>query len=129
MKKSEEKSNEPFSDDCGRRKKIAESLCTYLEGAGIETVDFRGPITAIEFFNKNFGDIRLIVTDFNMKESLNGLDMIKRMHFIKPVPYILVSGSLAMVEAPYDKHQVARLDKPYDIPSLESYISLLKATS
>ncbi len=110
-------------------KEIAEPLCNYLEGSGIETVDFRGPIAAIDFFNKNFDEIQLVVTDFNMRESLNGLDMVKRMHQIKPVPYILVSGSLAMVEDPYDKHQVARLDKPYDIPSLENYISRLKAAS
>lgn len=110
-------------------KEIAEPLCSYLESSGIETVDFRGPNAAIEFFRKNFDKIHLVITDFNMKESLNGLDMVKRMHLIKPVPYILVSGSLAMVEDQYDKYQVARLDKPYDIPSLESYISHLKAAS
>ena len=49
----------------------------YLKSLGLLTISFVNPVKALNYFNKNFTNCILIITDYGMP-LLNGLDLIKK---------------------------------------------------
>ena len=49
----------------------------YLQSIGYTTVSFVNPVEALNYFNKNFADCSLVITDFVMPK-MSGIDLIKK---------------------------------------------------
>ena len=49
----------------------------YLKSIGYTTVSFVNPIEALDYFNKNFTNCILVITDYGMPQ-MSGLDLIKK---------------------------------------------------
>ena len=49
----------------------------YLKSIGYTIVSFVNPVEALDYFNKNFADCSLVITDFGMPK-MPGIDLIKK---------------------------------------------------
>ena len=49
----------------------------YLKSIGYTIVSFVNPVEALDYFNKNFADCSLVITDFGMHQ-MSGIDLIKK---------------------------------------------------
>ena len=49
----------------------------YLKSIGYTIVSFVNPVEALDYFNKNFADCSLVITDFGMPK-MSGIDLIKK---------------------------------------------------
>jgi CheY-like chemotaxis protein len=49
----------------------------YLKLVGYSTISFVNPIEALDYFNKNFADCSLVITDYVMPQ-MSGLDLIQK---------------------------------------------------
>src|SRR5687767_12958702 len=58
-------------------KDIVYTFDIYLKSIGYTTVSFVNPIEALDYFNKNFSNCILVITDYGMPK-MSGLDLIKK---------------------------------------------------
>src|SRR5688572_10917971 len=58
-------------------KDIVYTFDIYLKSIGYTTVSFVNPIEALDYFNKNFSNCILVITDYGMPQ-MSGLDLIKK---------------------------------------------------
>ena len=49
----------------------------YLKSLGYSTISFVNPVEALNYFNKNFTNCILIITDYGMPQ-MSGIDLIKK---------------------------------------------------
>ena len=49
----------------------------YLKSIGYSTISFDNPIEALDYFNKNFSNCILVITDYGMPQ-MSGLDLIEK---------------------------------------------------
>jgi CheY-like chemotaxis protein len=49
----------------------------YLKSIGYKIVSFVNPVEALDYFNKNFADCSLVITDYGMPQ-MSGIDLIKK---------------------------------------------------
>jgi CheY-like chemotaxis protein len=49
----------------------------YLKSIGYTIVSFVNPVEALDYFNKNFADCSLVITDYGMPQ-MSGIDFIKK---------------------------------------------------
>ena len=49
----------------------------YLKSIGYQTVSFVNPVQALDYFNQNFANCILVITDYGMP-LMSGLDLIKK---------------------------------------------------
>jgi CheY-like chemotaxis protein len=49
----------------------------YLKSLGYSTISFVNPVEALNYFNKNFTNCILVITDYGMPQ-MSGLDLIKK---------------------------------------------------
>jgi CheY-like chemotaxis protein len=49
----------------------------YLKSIGYTIISFVNPVEALDYFNKNFADCSLVITDFSMPK-MSGIDLIKK---------------------------------------------------
>ena len=49
----------------------------YLKSIGYKIVSFVNPVEALNYFNKNFDDCSLVITDYGMPQ-MSGIDLIKK---------------------------------------------------
>ena len=49
----------------------------YLKSIGYTIVSFVNPVEALDYFNKNFADCSLVITDYDMPQ-MSGIDLIKK---------------------------------------------------
>ena len=49
----------------------------YLKSIEYTTVSFVNPVEALNYFNKNFTNFKLVITDYGMPQ-MSGLDLIKK---------------------------------------------------
>jgi CheY-like chemotaxis protein len=49
----------------------------YLKSIGYTIVSFVNPVEALDYFNKNFTNCSLVITDFGMSK-MSGIDLIKK---------------------------------------------------
>ena len=53
------------------------TLDLYLKSIGYTIVSFVNPVEALDYFNKNFADCSLVITDDGMPQ-MSGIDLIKK---------------------------------------------------
>src|SRR5688500_6340298 len=58
-------------------KDIVYTFDIYLKSIGYTTVSFVNPVEALNYFNKNFSNCILVITDYGMPQ-MSGLDLIKK---------------------------------------------------
>ena len=58
-------------------KDIVYTFEIYLKSIGYTTISFVNPIEALDYFNKNFTNCILVITDYGMPQ-MSGLDLIKK---------------------------------------------------
>ena len=58
-------------------KDIVYTFDIYLKSIGYHTVSFVNPIEALDYFNQNFSNCILVITDYGMPK-MSGLDLIKK---------------------------------------------------
>jgi CheY-like chemotaxis protein len=58
-------------------KDIVYTFDIYLKSIGYSTVSFVNPVEALDYFNKNFTNCILVITDYGMP-LMSGLDLIKK---------------------------------------------------
>jgi CheY-like chemotaxis protein len=58
-------------------KDIVYTFDIYLKSIGYSTVSFVNPVEALDYFNKNFSNCILVITDYGMPK-MSGLDLIKK---------------------------------------------------
>jgi DNA-binding NtrC family response regulator len=93
---------------------ICLSLSELLQADGHAVDYFTSPVSVEDFFKNNHKCIDLVITDYHIDSSVNGLDMIKRLHQIAEVPYLLMSGNLGAVTDVYCRNEIKRIEKPFD---------------
>lgn len=103
---------------------LSEVLTTSLELDNIRVKSFTKPFDLLEYLHKHSTEIELIITDYHMPK-LTGLEMMKMIHMVKEIPYILVSGRLDAINDSYKKNEIARLEKPYCYEGISKRISKL----
>ena len=83
-----------------------------LENKGLFATYFQDPFVAIKYVEQNKDKIHLIVTDYHMP-GLTGLQMMRKIHAFKEVPYLLLSGLLSQIDDDYSKFEIKRMEKPF----------------
>ena len=58
-------------------KDIVYTFDMYLNSIGYSTISFVNPVEALDYFNKNFTNCILVITDYGMPQ-MSGLDLIKK---------------------------------------------------
>jgi DNA-binding NtrC family response regulator len=92
---------------------VGELLSDVLEDAGHSVNCFTCPNDAKKFFQLNFNDVDLIITDYHLTYSTTGLDVIRFCHGFSETPYILISGNMNLIKDNYNKNEIAKLNKPF----------------
>lgn len=92
---------------------IAQLLSDTLKDVGHDAICFTCPDDAKKFFQENYQNIQLIITDYHLTLNTTGLDFIRFCHELSEVPYILISGEMSLVKDNYNKNEVAKLSKPF----------------
>jgi CheY-like chemotaxis protein len=54
----------------------------YLKSIGYTIISFVNPVEALDYFNKNFADCSLVITDYGMPQ-MSGIDLIKKIRELK----------------------------------------------
>ena len=78
---------------------------------------FQNPVEAINYFKNNSNEVGLIITDYYMLE-MNGLEMMRKIHQIRKVPFILMSSNLQSIQDSYSQLQINKIEKPIAIDRL-----------
>jgi CheY-like chemotaxis protein len=104
----------------------------YLKSIGYPTVSFVNPVEALDYFNKNFSNCILVITDYGMPQ-MSGLDLIKeirekdRNHRIK---IIVISATVKNDIIDYNNKFLNLkidkfLEKPLSLEKLKDEIKIL----
>ena len=105
----------------------------YLKSIGYTIVSFVNPVEALDYFNKNFADCSLVITDYGMPQ-MSGIDFIKKIrekdqNYTKKI--ILISGTIKgnILTDYYDELSNLRvnkmLEKPMSLETLKNEIRTL----
>jgi CheY-like chemotaxis protein len=104
-----------------------------LKSIGYTIVSFVNPVEALDYFNKNFSDCFLVITDFGMPK-MSGIDLIKKIrekdqNYTKKI--ILISATIKgnILTDYYDELSNLRvnkiLEKPMSLEILKNTIRTL----
>ena len=96
----------------------------YLKSIGYTIISFVNPVEALDYFNKNFADCSLVITDFSMPK-MSGIDLIKKIrekdqNYTKKI--ILISATIKgdILTDYYDELSKLKVNKILEKPmSLE----------
>jgi CheY-like chemotaxis protein len=96
----------------------------YLKSIGYTIVSFVNPVEALDYFNKNFADCSLVITDYGMPQ-MSGIDLIKKIrekdqNYTKKI--ILISATIKgdILRDYYDELSNLKVNKILEKPmSLE----------
>ena len=96
----------------------------YLKSIGYTIISFVNPVEALDYFNKNFADCSLVITDFSMPK-MSGIDLIKKIrekdqNYTKKI--ILISATIKgdILKDYYDELSKLKVNKILEKPmSLE----------
>ena len=96
----------------------------YLKSIGYTIFSFVDPVKALDYFNKNFADCSLVITDYGMPQ-MSGIDLIKKIrekdqYYTKKI--ILISATIKgdILTDYYDELSNLRVNKMLEKPmSLE----------
>jgi len=96
----------------------------YLKSIGYTIFSFVDPVKALDYFNKNFADCSLVITDYGMPQ-MSGIDLIKKIrekdqYYTKKI--ILISATIKgdILTDYYDELSNLRVNKILEKPmSLE----------
>jgi response regulator RpfG family c-di-GMP phosphodiesterase len=105
----------------------------YLKSIGYTIVSFVNPVEALYYFNKNFADCSLVITDYGMPQ-MSGIDLIKKIrekdqNYTKKI--ILISATIKgdILKDYYDELSNLRvnkiLEKPMSLEILKNTIRTL----
>ena len=105
----------------------------YLKSIGYTIVSFVNPVEALDYFNKNFADCSLVITDYGMPQ-MSGIDLIKKIrekdqNYTKKI--ILISATIKgdILTDYYDKLSNLKvnkiLEKPMSLDILKNTIRAL----
>jgi CheY-like chemotaxis protein len=104
-----------------------------LKSIGYTIVSFVNPVEALDYFNKNFADCSLVITDYGMPQ-MSGIDLIKKIrekdqNYTKKI--ILISATIKgnILKDYYDELSNLRvnkiLEKPMSLEILKNTIRTL----
>jgi CheY-like chemotaxis protein len=104
----------------------------YLKSIGYTTVSFVNPVEALNYFNKNFADCMLVITDYGMPQ-MSGLDLIKKIREKDPnyrIKIMIISATVKNDIIEYnDKSLNLKIDKflekPIHLEKLKEEVKLL----
>ena len=77
-------------------KDIIYTFDIYLKSIGYSTISFVNPVEALKYFNKNFANCILVITDYGMPQ-MSGLDLIKKIRETdrnKRIKTIVISATI-----------------------------------
>ena len=105
----------------------------YLKSIGYTVVSFVNPVEALDYFNKNFADCSLVITDYSMPQ-MSGIDLIKMIrekdqNYTKKI--ILISATIKgdILTDYYDELSKLKvnkiLEKPMSLEILKNAIRTL----
>ena len=105
----------------------------YLKSIGYTIISFVNPVEALDYFNKNFADCSLVITDFSMPK-MSGIDLIKKIrekdqNYTKKI--ILISATIKgdILTDYYDELSKLKvnkiLEKPMSLEILKNAIRTL----
>jgi two-component system sensor histidine kinase ChiS len=105
----------------------------YLKSIGYTVISFVNPVEALDYFNKNFADCSLVITDFSMPK-MSGIDLIKKIrekdqNYTKKI--ILISATIKgdILTDYYDELSKLKvnkiLEKPMSLEILKNAIRTL----
>jgi CheY-like chemotaxis protein len=105
----------------------------YLKSIGYTIVSFVNPVEALDYFNKNFADCSLVITDYGMPQ-MSGIDLIKKIrekdqNYTKKI--ILISATIKgnILTDYYDELSNLKvnkiLEKPISLEILKNAIRTL----
>ena len=111
-------------------KDIVYTFEIYLKSIGYYTVSFVNPIEALDYFNKNFTNCILVITDYGMP-LMSGLDLIKKIREIDRnhrIKTIVISATVKKDIIDYnDRFLNLKIDKFLEKPlSLEELKNEIK---
>ena len=113
-------------------KDIVYTFDIYLKSIGYSTVSFVNPVEALDYFNKNFTNCILVITDYGMP-LMSGLDLIKKIREKdrdSKIKTIIISATIKdniinyndrFLELKVDKF----LEKPLSLEKLKNEIKIL----
>ena len=104
-----------------------------MKSIGYTIVSFINPVEALDYFNKNFADCSLVITDYGMPQ-MSGIDLIKKIrekdqNYAKKI--ILISATIKgnILKDYYDelsKPNVNKiLEKPIELEKLKDEIKII----
>jgi two-component system sensor histidine kinase ChiS len=105
----------------------------YLKSIGYTVISFVNPVEALDYFNKNFADCSLVITDFSMPK-MSGIDLIKKIrekdqNYTKKI--ILISATIKgdILTDYYDELSKLKvnqiLEKPMSLEILKNAIRII----
>ena len=115
-------------------KDIVYTFDIYLKSIGYTTVSFVSPVEALNYFNKNFTNCILVITDYGMPQ-MSGLDLIKKIRETDKnygVKIIVISATVKNDIIDYnDKFLNLKIDKflekPLPLEELKNEIEKVEA--
>ena len=100
-------------------KDIVYTFDIYLKSIGYSTISFVNPVEALKYFNKNFTNCILVITDYGMPQ-MSGLDLIKKIREIdrnNRIKTIVISATIKNNIINYnDKFLNLKVDKFLEKP-------------
>ena len=92
-----------------------------MKSIGYTIVSFVNPVEALDYFNKNFADCSLVITDFGMPK-MSGIDLIKKIrekdqNYTKKI--ILISATIKgnILKDYYDELSNLKVNKILEKPT------------
>jgi DNA-binding NtrC family response regulator len=72
---------------------IVNSVRRWLEADGFKVYGLTDPLQALEYFQNNFNDIDLVLSDIRMRK-MNGFELVKKIKAIKPETKVMFMTAL-----------------------------------
>ncbi len=72
---------------------IVNSVRRWLEADGFKVYGLTDPLQALEYFQNNFNDIDLVLSDIRMRK-MNGFELVKKIKTIKPETKVMFMTAL-----------------------------------
>jgi CheY-like chemotaxis protein len=103
-----------------------------LKSIGYQTISFTSPVEALEYFNKNFTNYIMVITDYGMPQ-MSGLDLIEKIREKNQnykIKIILISATIKNnIINSHDKFLKLKVDefleKPISLDKLKNEIKML----
>lgn len=106
---------------------IINSIIRWLKAAGFTGHGFTDPIKALQYFEENYDEIDLVLSDIKMLK-MNGYELVKRIKTIRPETKIIFMTALET-----DRSEVSKILPSIDIDgflvkpgSLENLVNTIK---